>query len=199
MSLLSQAKVLGDWLKEEFAPPNYCRGTLTVLVPAALPSGAVLGTESVFSKYAAYDNSNPAAAAAILIEAQAVEDAKTVTNIIDAANVSTINFPADHGIVVGDIIAISGCTTDADLNANQIVLSVPTPTSLTCASASVTDTTYTDTTLRVTKISRPAACLVRGPALVNKDNLDYGTSDTSGKSAAVTDLAALQIIARSGV
>jgi hypothetical protein len=88
---LTEQQYLGDWLKEEYGTPTgYCREEVTVLIDADRPSGQVLGVESVFSKYAPYDNSNPAAAAAILIENQILADAKTVTSIVDASNTATV-------------------------------------------------------------------------------------------------------------
>lgn len=195
MSVLAQTKVLGDWLKYE-ENNLYCRDTLTVLVPADTPSGQVLGVESVFSKYSAYDNSNPAAAAAILISHLLAKPAMTVTSIVDAANVSTVTTPTPHGLVVGDIVKVTGATVDTDLNANQSVISVPTPTTFTIASASVTDATYTETTLRIQKLNQQAAVLVRGPAEINITGLNWGNSDGTGVTAGLADLKALNIIVK---
>src|ERR1041385_3194560 len=142
MSVLSDPKYIGDWLKYE-EENLYCRDVVTVLVPSSLPSGAVLGVESVFSKYAAYDNSNPAAAAAILIRPLTAFDAFAVTSITDASNVSTVVTPTPHGLAVGDIVKISGATGDTDLNENATVATVADSTHFTVATASVTDAAYT--------------------------------------------------------
>lgn len=195
MAPLAQPKVLGDWLKWE-EENLYCRDVVTVLVPADMPSGQVLGVESVFSKYAAYDNSNPAAAAAILLHRLAAKTAMTVTSIVDAANVSTVTTPTPHGLVVGDIVKVSGATGDTDLNANQSVVSVPTSTTFTIASASVTDATYTETTLRITKLNQQATVIVRGPAEINTTGLNWGTSDGTGVTAGLADLKLLNIIVK---
>jgi hypothetical protein len=198
MGALSQAVYLGDWLKWE-EENKYCREEVTVMAAASLPSGQVLGTESTFTtKHVPYDNSNAAAAAGILIEPITVETAVAVTNIVDAANLSTATFSAPHGLSVGDMIKVSGATTDTDMNANAVVASVPTATTITWVSASVTDTTYTDATLRVTKLSHQAVALVRGPALVNFNNVNWGTTDASGITAGIADLKALGIISQEG-
>jgi len=199
MSTLTETKGLGDWLLEEFGAPNYCRSELTVLVPADLPSGQVFGVESTFSKYAKYDNSNPAAAAAVLVNALEVKDEIVISSIVDAANVATITTATPHGCIVGDIVKVSGVTTDTDLNANATVVSVPTSTTMTIASASVTDATYSDTTMKLTKLNQQAACLVRGPAVIIKPGLNWGVSDAPGITAGLADLLALGIVAREGV
>lgn len=195
---LNQGNYLGDWLIDEFGAPEYCRSELTVLATASLPSGQVLGTESTFSKYAPYDNSDPAAAAAILISPIIVCNAVAVTSITDSSNTATIVFPASHGLITGDIIKISGATVDTDLNKNYTFTKVDAVTG-TVTSASVTDQAYTETTLRVTKLNHNATCLVRGPAVVGKGGLNWGTSDSTGITAGLADLLALNIVAREGV
>lgn len=196
---LNEQQYLGDWLKEEFCM-NYCREEVTVLVDADRPSGQVLGVESVFSKYAPYDNSNPAAASAVLIEAQALAEAKTVTSIVDLVNTATVTTTSPHGLVTGDIVKISGATVDTDLNGNYSV-TVSSTTVFTVTSASVSDATYTEATLRVTKLNRKASVLKRGPAIISSSGLNWGASDGTGITAGLADLAALTppIIAREGV
>jgi hypothetical protein len=194
MSALSQPQYIGDWLKFE-EDNRFCRDVVTVLVSADLPSGQVLGVESTFSKYAPYDNSNPSAASAILIEPQVTEDAKTVTSITDATNTATVVFPDPHGLAVGDIIKVSGATVDTDLNGNYAVATVASATSITFTTANVTDAAYTETTLRITKLNHEAAVIVRGPAQINPAGLNWGTSDGTGVTAGLADLKALNIIA----
>lgn len=196
---LNEQQYLGDWLKEEYGEPaGYCREEVTVLIDANRPSGQVLGIESVFSKYAPYDNSNPAAAAAILIAGQTLAEAKTVTSIVDSSTTATVTTPTPHGLITGDIVKISGATVDTDLNGNYSV-TVTTTTVFTVTSANVTDATYTESTLRVTKLNRKAAVLVRGPATVSKAGLNWGTSDSTGITAGLADLKLLGIIAREGM
>lgn len=196
--VLTESNYLGDWLKDEFGAPNYCREEVTVLVPADLPSGQVLGVESTFSKYAKYDNSNPAAAAGILINSILEADPLLVTSIVDATNTATVTTTTPHGLVTGDIVRISGATVDADLNGNYSV-TVTSATVFTITSANVSDATYTESTLRVTKLNQAGVVLKRGPAVVNKAGLNWGASDGTGITAGLADLATLNIIAREGV
>lgn len=195
---LTQGNYLGDWLINEFEAPDYCRSEVTVLVPSDMESGCVLGVESTFSKYAAYNNSDPSAAAAILVGALQAKDAVTVTSITDSSNTATIVFPVNHGLVNGDIIKISGATVDTDLNGNYSFTKTS-ATQGTVTSASVTDQAYTETTLRVQKLNQLASVLVRGPATVSKSGLNWGTSDGTGITAGLADLLALGIVAREGV
>lgn len=195
---LNEQQYQGDWLKSEEAAPNYCREEVTVLIDADRPTGQVLGIESTFSKYAPYDNSNPAAAAAILIENQALAEALLVTSIVDATNTATVTTTTPHGLVTGDIVKISGGTVDTDINGNYSV-TVTTTTAFTVTSANVTDATYTEATLRVTKLNRKAAVLVRGPAIITSAGLNWGSSDATGITAGLADLKLLGIIARDGV
>jgi hypothetical protein len=101
-------------------------------------------------------------------------------------------------LITGDIVKISGATVDTDVNGNYSV-TVTTTTVFTITSASVTDATYTESTLRVTKLNRKAAVLARGPATVSKAGLNWGTSDATGITAGLADLKLLGIIAREGV
>lgn len=198
MALLSEPKRLGDWLKYEL-DNLYGRAVVTVLTAANLPSGQVLGVESVFSKYAPYDNSNPAAAAAILIQPITVPDAQLVTSITDATATATVVTPSPHGLITGDIVKVSGATVDTDVNGNYSV-TVTNSTTFTFTSANVTDAAYTETTLRIQKINFQAAVLNRGPAEIVSSQLNWGTSDATGITAGLADLAALNppIVARTG-
>ena len=199
MGVLTQEKYLGDWLVDEFGAPNYCREEVVVLAPVDLPSGQVLGVESSFSKYARYDNSDPAAAAGVLVNAIDKADANEVTSIVDLSDAATVTTPVPHGLIVGDIVCISGATADTDLNGNYAVATVPTTTTFTIVTANVTDATYTEATLRITKLNHAAAMLSRGPATISKAGLDWGDSDSTGITAGLVDLLALLIVAREGV
>ena len=75
----------------------------------------------------------------------------TITNIVDAANVATVTLSAAHGLQPGCAITVAGATVDTDLNGTYIVVTAdPAATTLTFASASVTDATYTDATMTIT-------------------------------------------------
>jgi len=68
-----------------------------------------------------------------------------LTSIVDAANISTINFTTNHNLKVGDYIKITGVLTDTDLNGTYVVASAPTSTTATVITANVTDGTYLPT------------------------------------------------------
>jgi len=202
MSALSQPIVSGDWLKFE-EDNRYCREVGTVIAPVDLPSGQVLGVGSTWTtRYQRYDNAgtanlNAADASAILIEPIFADNpVMEVTSITNANPVGTIVFPKPHGLAVGDIVLISGATVDTDLNGQKIVLAITTDKIATITTASVTDQAYTEATLRVTKINHEAALLVRGPAIVNYDNVDWYTCDTTGISAGKAQLVALGIVSQ---
>ena len=197
MGELSQPNYLGDWLKWE-EDNRYCRDVKTVLTSADLPSGQVLGTESVFSKTAPYDNSNPAAATCVLVEPIVAEPAQKVTSIVNLSTTGTVLFPEPHGLAVGDIVKVSGATVDTDLNCNSAVATVPDEDTITITTASVSNATYTETTIRVTKLNHEAAVLVRGPALINANGLNFGASDSTGITAGLADLKALGAIELEG-
>jgi hypothetical protein len=73
-----------------------------------------------------------------------------LTSIVVSANVGTVNFSSAHGLNVGARVAFSGATVDTDLNGSYVVVSIPDATSLTVATVSVGNATYTDATLSVT-------------------------------------------------
>jgi len=188
---------LGDWLKFE-EDNRYSRDVKTVLATADLPSGQVLGTESTFSKSAPYDNSNPAAATCILVEPVVCEPAQKVTSITNLSTTGTIVFPEPHGLAVGDVVKVSGATVDTDLNCNSAVATVADGVTCTITTASVSNAAYTEATLRVTKLNHEAAVLVRGPALISKNGLNFGASDSTGITAGLADLKLLGIIELEG-
>jgi hypothetical protein len=198
MSALSQPIVSGDWLKFE-EDNRFCREDVTVIAAADLPSGQVLGTESTWTtRYVKYDNSNAAAAGAILIEGITVNPALTPTSIVSLNNVGTATFADPHGLAVGDVIGVTGATVDTDLNSHALVATVPTEKTFTFVTASVSNNTYTEATLRVTKLNHQASVIVRGPALVNFNQVNWGSSDSTGITAGLADLKALGIVSQEG-
>ncbi len=70
--------------------------------------------------------------------------AADLTNVVVLTNVGTVNTAAAHGLTVGSKVVLSGWTVDAQLNGTYEVLTVPTSTSFTITTASVSDATYTD-------------------------------------------------------
>lgn len=75
---------------------------------------------------------------------------KAITSIVVSSNEATVTFAAAHGLSPGVPISISGGTTDTDLNGTYAVQTVPLSTTVTVTTASVSDDTYTDATLKVT-------------------------------------------------
>jgi hypothetical protein len=65
-----------------------------------------------------------------------------VTQIVDAANTATVTTAAAHGLAVNNSVTIAGVTGDTDLNGTYRILTVPSTTTFTVTSASVTDATY---------------------------------------------------------
>ena len=66
----------------------------------------------------------------------------TLVSVVDLANVATVTTSAAHGLTPGAEVALSGFTGDTDLNKTYEVLTVPSTTSFTITTASVTDATY---------------------------------------------------------
>jgi hypothetical protein len=71
----------------------------------------------------------------------------TLTNIVVSSNVGTVTTAAAHGLVVGQAVVVSGATVDTDLNGSYVVATVPSTTTFTIATVSVSDATYTDATM----------------------------------------------------
>lgn len=94
------------------------------------------------------------------IASAVVAVAATLTNIVVLTNVGTANTVTAHGLSVGCKVVLSGWTVDAQLNGTFEVKTVPTSTSFTITTASVSDATYTDATGVATFTSIPdtAAC-----------------------------------------
>lgn len=69
-------------------------------------------------------------------------DASTLTDIVVATNVGTATTVPAHGLSVGDEFSIRGEVGDTDLNADYTVVSVPSSTTFTFATVSVSDGTY---------------------------------------------------------
>lgn len=74
----------------------------------------------------------------------------TLTNIVDAANTSTVTTATAHGLYIGARVTITGATVDTDLNGTYTVATVPSSTTYTITTASVSDATYTESTLVIT-------------------------------------------------
>jgi len=72
----------------------------------------------------------------------------SLTSIAVSTNVATATTAAAHGLQIGNKIVVSGATVDADLNGTYIIASVPSSTTFTFATASVSDGTYTEATLQ---------------------------------------------------
>jgi hypothetical protein len=199
MPALSEGTYQGDWIIEEFAPPNFCRTEINVLAPVDLNSGAVIGLATTLtSYYVPYDNvgganlGKSAAAAGILLDSVPARP-DMACSIVDSANVGTGTTTEAHCLAVGDIIAVTG-GTDADLNVYAAIVSVPTTKTFTIATSNVTDTTYA---VRIRKLNQAAVGLLRGPLVVA--NLDWGSSDATGITDGKAELLALQIVVREGI
>ena len=72
----------------------------------------------------------------------AANGSPVLTSIVDASNVATVTTAADHGLLVGNRVNVSGVTTDTDLNGTYVIATVPTSTTFTIATANVADATY---------------------------------------------------------
>lgn len=66
-----------------------------------------------------------------------------LTNLVDSANTGTVT-AANHGLAVGNLVAITGNATDTDLNTSYYVQTVADANTFTVTTANVTDATYTD-------------------------------------------------------
>jgi hypothetical protein len=99
-------------------------------------------------------SANYGALFALVVNGISVDTGRAVTSIAVASNVATATLPATHGLVVGDTARVSGATEDADLNDDYAVLSVPTDKTLTFATSGVSDGTYTEATLRISRVGR---------------------------------------------
>ena len=86
---------------------------------------------------------------------------------VDAAGIGTVTTNVPHGRSVGDRITISGATGDLDLNRDHyIVLTVPTSTTFTIATQSVSALTFTNAGLTVRHAIEPGGsglCYVKSP------------------------------------
>lgn len=70
----------------------------------------------------------------------------TITSITDSSNTSTAVVP-NHGLAPGNLITITGSTTETDLNGEFIVQTVTDANTFTFTTASVTDAAYTTSTI----------------------------------------------------
>ncbi len=76
--------------------------------------------------------------------------ANTLTNIIVATNVGTATTSIAHGLRVGNPAVVAGATVDLQLNASYVIATVPSATTFTFTTASVSDATYTDAGMSLT-------------------------------------------------
>jgi hypothetical protein len=193
MPVKTEGGYLGDWLIDEFGAPNYCRSEVNVLAPVNIDSGSVVGLATTLTSYRVpYDNvggantGKSAAATGVLISS-IVANPSMSCSIVDLANVGTGTTTANHLLAVGDVIEVLG-GTDADLNVYATIVSVPTTKTFTIATSNVTDATYVVT---IRKLNHAAVMLSKGPAVVA--NLNWGTSDSTGKTDGKAELLALLI------
>jgi hypothetical protein len=77
----------------------------------------------------------------------------TLTNIVDAANTSTVTTSGAHGLSVGQWVTISGATVDSDLNGTYVIATVGSSTTFTVTTASVSDATMNESTLKVATVA----------------------------------------------
>lgn len=84
--------------------------------------------------------------------------ASTLTSIVDSGTTATVTTSTAHGLAVNNKVTISGAT-DADLNGDYFVQSVPTTTTFTVTSANVTDATYNTGLTVSTRAPRSSAAI----------------------------------------
>jgi hypothetical protein len=121
---------------------------------------AASGTESLFyrdgsnnSEYICVADS-PSLTSTFAVTASSSNQPRTsisvanITNIVDAANTSTVTTSQAHGLRVGGYITIEGATVDTDLNGTYRIETVGSTTTFTITTASVSDATYTDATMK---------------------------------------------------
>ena len=98
------------------------------------------------------DNGNPiyvgSARSSQPYKTQWVKVAGTLTSIVVAANVGTVNKTA-HGLYVGARVTVLGATVDTDLNGSYIIATVPGVDSFTITTVAVANGTYIESTLEV--------------------------------------------------
>lgn len=74
----------------------------------------------------------------------------SITQIVDSSNTATVTTAVAHGLSVNNKVVIAGVTGDTDLNGTYVILTVPSSTTFTFTSASVTDATYNNTGITLT-------------------------------------------------
>jgi len=85
--------------------------------------------------------------------------AATLASIDDAANTGTVSTSTAHGLVVGNVVTISGAS-DNDLNGTFYVQTIGTATTFTITTANVTDDSYVNSELAVaTTAARTSASI----------------------------------------
>lgn len=70
-------------------------------------------------------------------------------SISDSTNTATVTTSRAHGLAVGNQVVVAGVTADTDLNGTYVIATVPSTTSFTFISASVTDATYSEPGLTI--------------------------------------------------
>ncbi len=73
--------------------------------------------------------------------------ATTLTNIVVLTNTATATTSAAHGLAIGNRVTVAGVLVDPDLNGSYVILTVPTSTTFTFTTASVSNATYVDATM----------------------------------------------------
>jgi len=72
----------------------------------------------------------------------------TLTSIVVSTNVGTVTTSTAHNLVVGNPFVVSGATVDTDLNGDYVVVTIPSATTFTITTVSVSDATYNEATLQ---------------------------------------------------
>ena len=97
----------------------------------------------------------------------------TLTSVVVATNVGTVTTVAAHGLMVGELVTISGATGDTDLNTTYIVATVPSSTTFTVTTSSVSDGTYNNSGLT---LSGNAPLTTKGIWSIMKLNYDASSN-----------------------
>lgn len=190
MALLTEGKNLADWLVDEFSPPHFCRAEKIVLVDANLPSGTPLGVHTLTPALYPYDNSAPSAVTAINLNALVKNPDMLVTSLTDATNTCTAVTPANHGLVTGDIIKVTGVVADLQLN-GFFAVTVTGVKGFTFTTANVDDAAYTESAIRIFKANQTETCLVKGPAVISAGGLTWAAAcGTTESDAGIVDIKA---------
>jgi len=124
------------------------RKVFAIVITLALALGAQTALTTLFF-YSGTDLEYTCEAPAIQPAFYWSRNNSTLTNIVDSSNTGTATTSTAHGLQIGNKVTVSGGTVDTDINGTFIILTVPSTTTFTYASASVSDATYTESTLRI--------------------------------------------------